>query len=241
VVLRAWSKFSRGGGEGYATKRAVRLLDRMEALAGESVSESERRWRGVSADVISYATVAQCYGRSRFVRLESLKGLYRRMINSDLVLDSTVFNVILNVTAKKITASRRSEECVAFMAEVLDDMKSNGIEMDNYTLNTALEIYHKCGKDGDEMLKLLQEMDVSASLISYNIILKNLCQQDRMEEAHTFLQNMVTNYIKDNQSIKPTVATFNSRLNYDHDPLTTCIHYVTVLTNLIQPLALYSY
>jgi hypothetical protein len=66
VVLRAWSKFSRGGGEGYATKRAVRLLDRMEALAGESVSESERRRRGVSADVISYATVAQCYGRSRF-------------------------------------------------------------------------------------------------------------------------------------------------------------------------------
>jgi pentatricopeptide repeat protein len=142
------------------------------------------------------------------------------MINSDLVLDSTVFNVILNFAAKKITASRRSEECVAFMAEVLDDMKSNGIEMDNYTLNTALEIYHKCGKDGDEMLKLLQEMYVSASLISYNIILKNLCQQDRMEEAHTFLQNMVTNYIKDNQSIKPTVAAFNSLLNYDHDPLT---------------------
>ena len=120
------------------------------------------------------------------------------MINGDLVLDSTVFNVILNVAAKQIAAPRCSEECVAFMAEVLDDMKSNGIEIDNYTLNAALKIYHKCGKDRDKMLKLLQEMDVSASLISYNNILKKLCQQDCMEEVHTFLQNMVTNYIKDN-------------------------------------------
>jgi len=153
--------------------------------------------KGSSADVISYNTVMKGYatgGRmdecfEMFVRLQA-KGMSPSQVTYGILLDGFI-----------------NGNQVDRAVQIFDDMKKSGCPLNTVLCTLLIKGFARAG-DCDQAMHVYSQMkaenEISPDIVTFSILIKAHCDNDRLEEAFIILGELVTS------GLKPDEVVFNS-------------------------------
>ncbi|KAK4787618.1 hypothetical protein SAY86_011451 [Trapa natans] len=191
--------------------------------------DGERIWklmskRGVSHDVVSYASMASCY--SKMNSLNTVLKLFNRMKENGISPDRKVYNAVIHALAKgkhikeamnliktmeangivpnivtynslvkPLCKARRLDEA----REVFDDMLQRGLQPTVCTFNAFLRIL-KTSQEIFELLEKMRNMRCPPNYDTYIMLIRKFCRWRQLDDAFGLWREMSENGLSPDRS-----------------------------------------
>jgi pentatricopeptide repeat protein len=163
---------------------ACELLKTMEGVSG-------------AADAITYNTIMKGYARSG--QLEECFELFERMKAKNIAPSQVTYGILLDGCI--------NENQMARAMQVFNDMTESKCPMNTVLYTTLIKGFARAN-ELEEAMKMYREMSkkhgVTPDLITFSILIKANCDNDRLEQALKLLEEMIA------LGLKPDEVVFNN-------------------------------
>jgi len=165
-------------------EEALGLLDTIEGVASV-------------ADAITYNTIMK--GCAKAGEIEACFKVFERMLSKNIDASQVTYGILLDVCI--------NENHVDRAMQVFEKMTAAGCPMNTVLYTTLIKGFERAG-DHEKALTMYKQMsaepNVKPDLITFSILIKASCDNNRLEDALKLLEDMVT------MGLKPDEVVFNN-------------------------------
>lgn len=153
--------------------------------------------KGSSADIISYNTVMKGYATGG--RMEECYEMFVRLQTQAMTPSQVTYGILLDGFINENQVDRA--------VQIFDNMKKSGCPLNTVLCTLLIKGFARAG-DCDQAMYVYSQMKsenaITPDIITFSILIKAHCDNDRLEEAFILLGELVT------AGLKPDEVVFNS-------------------------------